>query len=88
MTNVIASSTPTSSASIKLLVLIFCFDEKDNTPGPDMHVRGLRKYLNAASHLFNHAKSDAELLSLDVVSDSKIVARRKLRGVLHLPWHP
>jgi hypothetical protein len=57
-------------------------------PDPDMPVRGLRKYLNAASHLFDYAKSDAELLSLDVVSDSTIVARWKLRGVLHLPWRP
>jgi hypothetical protein len=34
-------------------------------PDPDMPVRGLRKYLNAASHLFDHASSSAELLSLE-----------------------
>jgi hypothetical protein len=71
-------------------------------PDPDMPVRGLRKYLNAASHLFDHATSTAELLSLETKriagsngdddddDDSTIlvVARWKLQGVLHLPWHP
>ena len=38
-------------------------------PDPDMPVQGLRKYLNAASQLFERSKSCAELLSLDVVSD-------------------
>jgi len=57
-------------------------------PDPDMPVRGLQKYLNAASNLFDHAASTAELLSLDVVGTSTIVAKWKLQGVLHLPWHP
>ena len=63
-------------------------------PDPDMPVRGLRKYINAASHLFDHATSKAELLSLEPAfrnDDSKnpvIVARWRLQGVLHLPWHP
>lgn len=66
-------------------------------PDPDMPVRGLRKYINAASHLFDHATSTAELLSLTVVdavpdlnhsNKTIIVARWKLQGVLHLPWHP
>ena len=34
-------------------------------PDPDMPVRGLRKYLNAASQLFDRSKSRAELLSLE-----------------------
>ena len=73
-----------------------------NGPDPDMPVRGLRKYLNAASHLFDHATSSAELLSLEIVQvDSSssssslssnpemvIVATWRLQGVLHLPWHP
>jgi hypothetical protein len=69
-------------------------------PDPDVPPRGLRKYLNAASHLFDHASSSAELLSLekkriagngnDDDDDGTIlvVARWKLQGVLHLPWHP
>jgi hypothetical protein len=78
-------------------------------PDPDMPVKGLRKYLNAASQLFDTATSTAELLSLEVSQDdddddlttmsrqhqprcngspSKIVARWRLQGVLHLPWHP
>ena len=38
-------------------------------PDPDMPVRGLRKYLNAASQLFDPVHSRAELLSLEVVED-------------------
>ena len=36
-------------------------------PDPDMPVKGLRKYLNAASQLFDTATSTAELLSLDIL---------------------
>lgn len=74
-------------------------------PDPDMPVKGLRKYLNAASHLFDHATSTAELLALEIVeqpglkstlssssssssSSTVIVAKWRLQGVLHLPWHP
>lgn len=66
-------------------------------PDPDMPVRGVRKYLNAASQLFDTAKSTAELLSLEIgesepnrypKTKSTIVARWRLQGVLHLPWHP
>lgn len=62
-------------------------------PDPDMPVRGLRKYTNAASHLFDHATSTAELLSIEAVSDTNakipvVEARWRLQGVLHLPWHP
>jgi hypothetical protein len=73
-------------------------------PDPDMPVRGLRKYLNAASQLFDTASSTAELLSLELgftngnndhrshqlpsQTHATIVARWKLQGVLHLPWHP
>lgn len=56
-------------------------------PDPDMPVKGLRKYINAASHLFDHATSTAELLSLEA-DTTAIVARWRLQGVLHLPWHP
>jgi hypothetical protein len=75
-------------------------------PDPDMPVRGVRKYLNAASQLFDVKTSTAELLSLEIGGDddenenrhhrggkhkrskATIVARWKLKGVLHLPWHP
>lgn len=57
-------------------------------PDPDMPVRGLRKYLNAASNLFDHSSSTAKLLSLDVIDQNTVVARWELEGVLHLPWHP
>ena len=67
-------------------------------PDPDMPVRGVRKYLNAASQLFDTSKSTAELLAIEIGNDaernhvpktkSTIVAYWKLQGVLHLPWHP
>jgi Uncharacterized conserved protein (DUF2358) len=37
-------------------------------PDPDMPVRGLRKYLNAASQLFEVRHSTAELVQLQIVS--------------------
>jgi len=57
-------------------------------PDPDMPVRGLRKYLNAASQLFDHNKSYSELLSLRVDDDGVIVAEWRMKGVLRLPWRP
>lgn len=64
-------------------------------PDPDMPVRGLRKYLNAASKLFDHASSHAELLSLRVVDNddndntaATILATWQIDGVLRLPWRP
>jgi hypothetical protein len=67
-------------------------------PDPDMPVKGLRKYLNAASQLFDTKTSTAELLSLQIgdkvqhelpsETHATIVATWKLQGVLHLPWHP
>eukprot|EP00980_Cylindrotheca_fusiformis_P007033 scaffold1475_cov111-Cylindrotheca_fusiformis.AAC.12 len=57
-------------------------------PDPDMPVRGLRKYLNAASQLFDHSSSTATLLSLETVDSHTIEARWRIEGVLHLPWHP
>ena len=57
-------------------------------PDPDMPVRGLRKYLNAASQLFDYHKSHAELLSLDIVHEKLLVAEWKMEGVLRLPWKP
>jgi len=41
-------------------------------PDPDMPVRGLRKYLNAASQLFDTKTSTAELLSLEIINGNSI----------------
>ncbi|EEC50998.1 predicted protein [Phaeodactylum tricornutum CCAP 1055/1] len=70
-------------------------------PDPDMPVRGLRKYLNAASQLFDPRTSRATLLSLEeekedgvlVTNDvdklpTRIVAKWEMRGILRLPWKP
>lgn len=57
-------------------------------PDPDMPVRGLRKYLSAAAHLFDSSKSFAELKSLEYEDDKTIIVRWKLGGVLMLPWRP
>jgi len=51
-------------------------------------VRGLRKYLNAASQLFDQRKSRSKLLALEVVKDDVIVARWRMNGILRLPWRP
>lgn len=57
-------------------------------PDPDMPIRGLRKYLNAASQLFEQKTSRMELLSLETTDDGKIVAEWRMNGVLRLPWKP
>jgi hypothetical protein len=72
----------------RLNTTVYRDDCEFHGPDPDMPVRGLRKYLNAASQLFEQRSSRAELLSLKVVSEDKIVARWRLKGVLRLPWRP
>jgi len=58
-------------------------------PDPDMPVYGLRKYMNAASQLFDYKQSYATLESLEETSNSNIfVANWKMKGVLSLPWKP
>ena len=56
-------------------------------PDPDMPVKGLRKYLNAASQLFDQRTSRAELIALQI-QDDVIVAQWRMKGVLRLPWRP
>jgi hypothetical protein len=58
-------------------------------PDPDMPVRGLRKYLQAASQLFEYRTSTAVLLQLkhDEATDL-IHADWRIQGVLRLPWKP
>ena len=63
-------------------------------PDPDMPVRGLRKYLSAAAHLFDPRESDAHLLSIISHDDAgekgygMIEVKWRLGGVIMLPWHP
>jgi len=63
-------------------------------PDPDMPVRGLRKYLSAASHLFDPRESDAQLLSIIHNENDgdkgyeMIEVTWRLGGVIMLPWHP
>lgn len=56
-------------------------------PDPDMPVRGLRKFLNAASQLFDPRESVCELLGLELRGDV-VVADWKMNGVIRLPWGP
>ena len=54
-----------------------------------MPVRGLRKYLSAASQLFDRKKSRADILSLDCdQTNRKITVTWRIEGILNLPWHP
>jgi len=56
-------------------------------PDPDMPVRGLRKYLSAASKLFDHKQSFADLLDLHI-ENNVIIAYWRISGVIMLPWKP
>jgi hypothetical protein len=59
-------------------------------PDPDMPVRGLRKYLLAASQLFDTRKSRADLIrpiEYDIEKGT-VTAHWRLEGILNLPWHP
>jgi len=58
-------------------------------PDPDMPVRGLRKYVAAASGLFDSSQSKAELRSVAVCHRRRaVVVRWRLGGALALPWKP
>lgn len=64
-------------------------------PDPDMPVRGLRKYLAAASQLFEAKNSFAKLYKIGIVGNEKgkfghgvIESHWQLGGVLMLPWRP
>ena len=54
MTYVTVSSTPTRSTSVELLVLIFCFDDKDNTL-PCLNVRHAPVWLSQSGCNTNNA---------------------------------
>lgn len=59
-------------------------------PDPDMPVKGLRKYLLAASQLFDTRRSRADLIRpIEYDAEkSSITAYWRLQGVINLPWHP
>mmetsp|Transcript_40293 Transcript_40293/g.94684 ORF Transcript_40293/g.94684 Transcript_40293/m.94684 type:complete len:408 (-) Transcript_40293:287-1510(-) len=60
-----------------------------NGPDPDMPVRGLRKYLAAASRLFDPGRSTADLTSIGIDRRRNvIIVTWRLGGVLMLPWRP
>ena len=56
-------------------------------PDPDMPVRGIRKYMNAASQLFEYKSTTSELLSLRI-HEGTVVARWRFIGTMRLPWKP
>lgn len=58
-------------------------------PDPDMPVVGLRKYIFAASQLFDQKQSWSKLSSIEIDRDgSCVVAHWQFRGILRLPWKP
>lgn len=61
-------------------------------PDPDMPVRGLRKYLGAASHLFDSNQSYAKLKDVNIIqlesAQQVIEVKWRMEGVLMLPWRP
>jgi len=71
----------------KLSTNIYTDDCLFDGPDPDMPVRGLRKYLNAASQLFEQRRSRATLLSIQI-EDDVILAKWRFNGRLSLPWKP
>ena len=57
-------------------------------PDPDMPIRGLRKYLGVAAHLFDSKTSRADLLDFEVLDNVTLRANWQMQGILKLPWHP
>ena len=63
-------------------------------PDPDMPVRGLRKYLSAASHLFDPKSSRADMLSIlseeggGNMKNGVVAVQWRIGGTLMLPWRP
>jgi hypothetical protein len=56
-------------------------------PDPDMPIRGIRKYMNAASQLFEYKSTTSELLSLHI-NEGTAVAKWRFNGTMRLPWKP
>jgi len=88
----------------KLNSTIYTDDCMFDGPDPDMPVKGLRKYLGAASNLFDSGKSFATLLDIQIIDvgvgnnmqsktksqyGNKVVeVKWRMEGVLMLPWRP
>jgi len=72
----------------KLTKSIYADDCYFDSPDPDMPVRGLRKYVDAISHLFDQKQSDIQLLDIRILDDKRVLARWRLEGTLMLPWRP
>lgn len=64
------------------------------SPDPDLPIRGLRKYMGVASHLFDNKMSSSELLFMEVSENCHdahnvyIKATWKMHLTLRLPWKP
>jgi Uncharacterized conserved protein (DUF2358) len=56
-------------------------------PDPDMPIKGLRKYIGVAAHLFDGDASRTTLHSLNVVGNT-LEAEWQMKGILRLPWRP
>ena len=59
-----------------------------DSPDPDMPVRGLEKYIDAISKLFDRRGSRMDLLDLQVVAPRLVIARWRLDATVALPWRP
>lgn len=58
-------------------------------PDPDMPVSGLKKYISSTSQLFDHKASKADLISLEINEEKRVIkVHWRLEGILNLPWHP
>ncbi|KAA8496541.1 hypothetical protein FVE85_0270 [Porphyridium purpureum] len=67
---------------------LYCDDCLFDGPDPDVPVRGLRKYVEATSKLFDRRRSRIELLHICDVNARQVRAYWRLEGVLRLPWRP
>jgi hypothetical protein len=79
----------------KLTAAIYRNDCQFTGPDPDMPIRGIRKYMGVAAHLFDQKDSGAELLSLEEIiqhpsssSGRALLAHWQMHGILRLPWKP
>lgn len=80
----------------KMNTRIYRDDCEFTSPDPDLPLKGLRKYIGVASHLFDSKTSRSKLLSLQQVMFSNLQqnpqtvlkAEWKMSLTLNLPWKP
>lgn len=90
-----------TTCMIRFILIVFILTQIDSFyTGTLAHRRGLRKYLNAASNLFDAKHSRATLLSLETIQEATANAENgvgaggiievtwEISGVLMLPWRP